>query len=111
MRLNIFIKESDGPIASTDAAEAKRLNNQKTKQFWLKTIRDLSDSNFLPTIVFIFSKNRINLISEIISDSVSLTTQEESAQADAFFRKAISHLKEVDRTLPQVIYPRYIYIK
>lgn len=79
------------------------LSQRQLQQFWLKLIRDLSQTNFLPAICFIFSKAKIDTISTLIMQSVDLNSKSESIAADQFFRRAISQLKKADQDLPQVI--------
>ena len=84
-----------GKFNSMDA----RMKNEARE--WRNMIRYLSKKQRLPMIVFTFSKQRIDFLSEHIS-TMNFTSKKEKAAIEAFLRQGMARLKGSDKSIPQV---------
>ena len=72
------------------------------RQAYLALISTLQKKDNLPAVVFVFSKKKIEDLTEQIGTKVDLLTASERGHVHKFFTKSLSKLKEVDRELPQI---------
>ncbi|CAG9764055.1 unnamed protein product [Ceutorhynchus assimilis] len=99
---------NEGYIKSKTALEPLKdqnirfLNKQQEKTLWTSLVDHLRKFELLPVVAFIFSRQKCDTNSQILSN-LDLTTQKEKSQIEQFFKKCIRSLKEPDREIPQIV--------
>ncbi|XP_073976682.1 superkiller complex helicase subunit twister isoform X1 [Rhodnius prolixus] len=77
-----------------------KANREKT--FWREFINYLESNDWMPTVVFAFSRKTCDMLADLLS-SVDLTTKTDKMHISSFFRRQIDKLDEIDRNLPQIV--------
>lgn len=74
---------------------------------WVALISFLEKKDWLPTVCFVFSRNKCDMFANMLT-TVDLTTKSEKSFIHKFIKSQIEKLDVVDQDLPQVIY--FIYL-
>ncbi|CAL8471306.1 g10848 [Coccomyxa elongata] len=72
------------------------------KSAWLALIDDLRKKALLPVVVFCFSKKRVDLLADNLSN-VDLATAADKSEIHVFCERALARLRGPDRELPQIL--------
>jgi ATP-dependent RNA helicase DOB1 len=89
-------------LATTKAPKAKRMREtQNQKSDILKIIRMCADRNFVPVIVFAFSKKDCEN-NAVAMKNVDLTSEDEKRLIGEVYSNALATLSAEDRELPQI---------
>jgi superfamily II RNA helicase len=67
-----------------------------------KLVGKLKSDNLLPAIVFVFSKKKLNAMTQKLTDTLSLLTRDEQRQVSVFFHKCTRRLKPNDQAILQL---------
>eukprot|EP01063_Lacrimia_lanifica_P023042 TRINITY_DN3054_c0_g1_i1.p1 TRINITY_DN3054_c0_g1~~TRINITY_DN3054_c0_g1_i1.p1 ORF type:complete len:1287 (+),score=519.06 TRINITY_DN3054_c0_g1_i1:82-3942(+) len=96
-------KEAEAAAAAKKPQKAftREARLRQEAQEWRSILRFLGKQNRLPCIVFAFSKDKLDALSEHLS-TMNYTTKAEKAQIEAFLRHAMKRLKGSDKSIPQV---------
>eukprot|EP01064_Diplonema_japonicum_P006837 TRINITY_DN14666_c0_g1_i1.p1 TRINITY_DN14666_c0_g1~~TRINITY_DN14666_c0_g1_i1.p1 ORF type:complete len:1221 (+),score=363.97 TRINITY_DN14666_c0_g1_i1:350-3664(+) len=76
-----------------------RMKNEARE--WRNIIKYLEKNKRLPVIVFAFSKQKLDDLSDFLG-GMNFTTKKEKAAIEAFLRQAMKRLKGSDKSIPQV---------
>eukprot|EP01059_Diplonema_ambulator_P003779 TRINITY_DN13482_c0_g2_i1.p1 TRINITY_DN13482_c0_g2~~TRINITY_DN13482_c0_g2_i1.p1 ORF type:complete len:825 (+),score=342.00 TRINITY_DN13482_c0_g2_i1:470-2944(+) len=76
-----------------------RMKNEARE--WRNIIKYLEKKKRLPVIVFAFSKQKLDDLSEFLG-SLNFTTKKEKSAIESFLRQAMKRLKGSDKAIPQV---------
>ncbi|KAF6198590.1 hypothetical protein GE061_008338 [Apolygus lucorum] len=100
-----FHQDSEDPTKNfgggTNKQEMMKFYNKKEKAQWSKFIKYLKHIEWLPTIVFAFSRKKCDALAELLSD-IDLTTHVDKLCIKAFIKSQVAKLDEEDRNLPQI---------
>ncbi|KAK9500520.1 hypothetical protein O3M35_001769 [Rhynocoris fuscipes] len=77
-----------------------KANREKT--FWRELVNYLEQKDWMPTVVFAFSRKICDMLADLMS-SVDLTTKTDKMHISSFFKRQIDKLDEIDRNLPQIV--------
>ncbi|BET02656.1 Antiviral helicase SKI2 [Nesidiocoris tenuis] len=93
---NVMKTYGTGPNSN----ELMKFYAKKERQHWIKFIKHLKDIDWLPTIVFAFSRKKCDELAELID--LDLTTPEEKLRIVAFIKSQVNLLQPEDQNLPQI---------
>ncbi|KAI6229092.1 hypothetical protein M3Y99_01149500 [Aphelenchoides fujianensis] len=88
---------------SIHAQQPKRSNYAVDRSVYSNLTAFLQQRDFLPSVVFVFSRKRCDDNANMM-DSADLTTAKEKSEISRFFNRCIDRLKGSDKILPQVQY-------
>eukprot|EP01105_Mastigella_eilhardi_P015871 TRINITY_DN3632_c0_g1_i2.p1 TRINITY_DN3632_c0_g1~~TRINITY_DN3632_c0_g1_i2.p1 ORF type:complete len:879 (-),score=193.80 TRINITY_DN3632_c0_g1_i2:52-2688(-) len=84
-------------------ANSKKVGLPSTKGTWVKLTNFLKTQSLLPVVVFTFSKKKCQEYADALSSADFTLGAHEKSEIHVFIENSLARLKEIDRTLPQII--------
>ncbi|KAH3760431.1 antiviral helicase [Pelomyxa schiedti] len=76
--------------------------NMSGKVSWMKLVGMLKQYSLIPCVIFTFSKKKCEEFAHSIS-TIDFTSGSDKSEIHTFIEQSLSKLKEIDRTLPQIL--------
>uniref|UniRef100_A0A6B2KX65 Helicase ATP-binding domain-containing protein n=1 Tax=Arcella intermedia TaxID=1963864 RepID=A0A6B2KX65_9EUKA len=86
----------------SDKKKANAPKKQISTNSYVQLVRLLESRKLLPTVMFVFSKNRCSELAYGLN-SIDLNTSSEKGEVHVFIEQSLARLKGTDRKLPQVL--------